>query len=213
MAEEPAETSETGTAADAVSAADPGSPRAAYDRGRFLTGATIGLGGVMGAVIAVPSLGFVLAPAWETVDYYWSDLGPAENFKDDEANPWTPVIFQSRPDPRGSGLFRRVAFVRNKGGEFSAISNNCMHLGCPVQAFGSAFACPCHGGQYDGEGRRTAGPPARPLNRYETKVENGHLFLGKVYAVNDDLERQESVKPPGVPADGLISLLYPPAPS
>jgi len=213
VADLPAETNDEGTAAHAVSAADPGSPRAAYDRGRFLAGATLGLGGVMGAVIAVPALGFALAPAVETVDYYWSDLGPTENYKDDEANPWTPVVFQSRPDPQGSGLFRRVAFIRNTGGEFNAISNTCMHLGCPVQAFGAAFACPCHGGQYDGEGKRTAGPPARPLNRYETKVEGDHLFVGKVYAVNDNLERQGSVKPPGVPADGLISLLYPPAPS
>ena len=29
---------------------------------------------------------------------------------------------------------------------------------------------------------RTAGPPVRPLNRVDHRVENGHLFVGRVFA-------------------------------
>jgi Rieske Fe-S protein len=211
VADSPAENTDQDAAAAAAAAADPGSGRASYDRGTFLAGATIGLGAVMSAIIAVPALGFVVAPAFETIDYYNIDLGPADNFKEDDAKPWTAVTFESRPDD-SSGLFRRVAFVRRKGDEFTALSNTCMHLGCPVVAFGPTFGCPCHGGQYDEEGRRTAGPPPRPLNRYETSVDDrGHLILGELHSVNDDLEPVQ-LKPPGIPANGVLSLLYPPSP-
>ena len=79
---------------------------------------------------------------------------------------------------------------------FTIISNHCAHLGCPVQPNGplaekdtktvsrdvtliptppSGFGCPCHGGQYDTEGNRTAGPPVRALDRYSFSIRNGHL--------------------------------------
>jgi hypothetical protein len=46
------------------------------------------------------------------------------------------------------------------------------------------FGCPCHGGQYDQEGNRTAGPPVRALDRYEFYIRNGNLALGKTYSVS-----------------------------
>jgi menaquinol-cytochrome c reductase iron-sulfur subunit len=196
----------------AASMADPGSARAALNRGRFLSGVTVGLGGLLSAVIAAPALGYVLAPAFETDRNFDIDLGPTSLYPVDKSNPFHVVTFTRSPngDP---DLERRVAFIRNDGGDkFTAISNTCMHLGCPVRAFGSAgFGCPCHGGQYDAEGRRTAGPPVRPLNRYDTKVEKGHLFLGTLYAMDDSLNKHK-LKAPGQPVTGLLSFLYPPAP-
>ena len=52
----------------------------------------------------------------------------------------------------------------------------------PAQPAG--FGCPCHGGQYDTEGNRTAGPPVRALDRYEYWIENGRLILGSAYSVD-----------------------------
>jgi Rieske Fe-S protein len=195
----------------AASMADPASARAALDRGRFLSGVTVGLGGLMSAVIAAPALGFVLAPAFETDRHYDVDLGPTSLYPVDKSNPFHVVTFERTPN--GGEIDRRVVFVRNDGGDkFTAISNTCMHLGCPVRAFGSSgFGCPCHGGQYDAEGRRIAGPPVRPLNRYDTKVEKGRLFLGTLYAVDYSLHKHK-LKAPGQPVTGLLSYLYPPAP-
>jgi menaquinol-cytochrome c reductase iron-sulfur subunit len=198
----------------AAAMADPGSARAALDRGRFLSGVTVGLGGLMSAVIAVPALGFVLAPAFETPPHWDVDLGPASLYPVDKSNPFHVVTFTRSPTTHNLGeIERRVVFIRNDGADkFTAIANTCMHLGCPVRAFGSAgFGCPCHGGQYDAEGRRTAGPPVRPLNRYDTKVEKGHLLLGTLYAMDDSLHKHQ-LKAPGQPVTGLLSFLYPPAP-
>ena len=46
------------------------------------------------------------------------------------------------------------------------------------------FGCPCHGGQYDQEGNRTAGPPVRALDRYEYEINHGRLVLLGAYSVS-----------------------------
>ena len=111
-------------------------------------------------------------------------------------------------DPEKGEVSRRTAFVRNNGDldgvpSFTIISNRCVHLGCPVQPNGpvededakeietvrliptepTGFGCPCHGGQYDIEGNRTAGPPVRALDRYEFKIEGDRLVLVDAYSV------------------------------
>jgi menaquinol-cytochrome c reductase iron-sulfur subunit len=210
--DEPGQIASTDPGAGAVAYVEPGAARSAMDRGKFLSGATIGVGALMGAVITVPALAAALAPAFKPGTFNYVDLGPADNFKSTSQAPFTVVTFDRAPqDP--SGINRRVVFIRNDGkGKFTAISNTCMHVGCPVRNFGAAFACPCHGGQYDSEGRRTAGPPVRPLNRYENFVDSkGHLILGKLYAVDSNLHPHQ-LKGPGQPVTGVLSYLYPPAP-
>jgi menaquinol-cytochrome c reductase iron-sulfur subunit len=184
---------------------------ARHDRRRFLGRATVGVAGLTAGVVAVPVAANLIAPAFQAATYTAVDLGPTTSFPVDGGQPFQVVTFESRsPDPTGLG--RRVAFVRNDGdGSFTALANTCMHVGCPVRAFSSGFGCPCHGGQYDLEGRPTAGPPVRPLNRYETRVERGHLILGRLDAVDLDLRRRP-LAPPGVPVSGLLAPLYPSAP-
>jgi Rieske Fe-S protein len=182
------------------------------DRRRFLTGATLGVAGLTAAAVAIPAVANVVAPAFEPASFSDVDLGHGDALPADPQRPWHVVTFESRaPDPAGLG--RRVAFVRNDGdGTFTAMANTCMHVGCPVRAFPTGFGCPCHGGQYDLEGRPIAGPPVRPLNRYETSVDaRGHLILGRLDAVDFAL-RRHPLAGPGVPVSGLLAPLYPRAP-
>jgi Rieske Fe-S protein len=198
----------------AAAAANPGSAHSAMSRQKFLSGATVGLGSLMGAIIAVPVTVAVLAPSFETIKEFKIDLGPTSLYPPPKPGeiPYHEVTFESQPHDI-SGLSRRLVFIRNDGGDkFTAVANTCMHLGCPVQPKSTGFACPCHGGQYDKEGRRTAGPPVRPLNRYETSIsDKGHLILGQLYAMDNSLKRHQ-LKGPGQPVDGILSYLYPPAP-
>jgi cytochrome b6-f complex iron-sulfur subunit len=39
------------------------------------------------------------------------------------------------------------------------------------------FECPCHQGVFDADGNPTAGPPVSPLNKYETEVRGGKVFV------------------------------------
>ncbi len=63
----------------------------------------------------------------------------------------------------------------DKNTPYIAITSRCAHLGCPVRWVPAAerFICPCHGGVYDLLGRRVAGPPVRPLDRFYTRVADG----------------------------------------
>ena len=80
----------------------------------------------------------------------------------------------------------------------------------------AGFGCPCHGGQYDTEGNRTAGPPVRALDRAEFSIVDGNLHLGTFYSVakvEGQGARARIYKygkmPPGVHVDGTEAWLYP----
>jgi hypothetical protein len=78
------------------------------------------------------------------------------------------------------------------------------------------FGCPCHGGQYDPEGNRIAGPPVRALDRYEFAIKDGHLWLGRTFSVGH-VEgagakariKKYKVVGPGEHVDGPEAWLYP----
>ena len=181
-----------------------------YPRDRFLEGATLGLGALIGAVITIPPLGLLAASGFEGTSFHKVNLGPLEEFP---VNKFIITTFVE--DPEAGEVSRRTAYIRNNGflGElpsFTILSNHCAHLGCPVHANGpideskkkevkdkqgnvvlsltpvqpAGFGCPCHGGQYDVEGNRVSGPPVRALDRYEFSVVEGHLILGKPFSVS-----------------------------
>ena len=141
---------------------------------------------------------------------------------------------------RGNG---RVTVEGKAVPSFTIISNHCAHLGCPVQANGpsgailglktktetgkngkvtllpvvpAGFGCPCHGGQYDTEGNRTAGPPTHALDRYAFEIDNGRLTLLSTYSVSHvegtgaqaKIHKYKEVGP-GEHLDGVEQILYP----
>lgn len=71
-----------------------------------------------------------------------------------------------------------AAFLVRKGAEVVAISVECPHLGCSVQAKEKGeFYCPCHDSSFSAEGARQHGPSPRDLDRLATKVEDGHVLI------------------------------------
>jgi Rieske Fe-S protein len=190
-------------------------PSERFPRSRFLEGATLGLGALIGGLVTVPVAGFAILPAFLGQRRYVVDMGQAADYAEGQ---WYVATF-TVSHTEGT-VSRRTAFVRNNGAiavegqqapSFTIISNRCVHLGCPVQANGpsgeilglktrveetkggkvtlvpsvpAGFGCPCHGGQYDTEGNRTAGPPVRALDRYEYSIVHGHLVLQARYSVS-----------------------------
>jgi hypothetical protein len=80
----------------------------------------------------------------------------------------------------------------------------------------AGFGCPCHGGQYDTEGNRVAGPPVRALDRYSFSIRNGRVFLGKPFSVSHVIGTGANAQIkkwpfafPGEHVNGIESWLYP----
>ena len=63
------------------------------------------------------------------------------------------------------------------GGGFAAVSSVCTHRGCTVDLGGPGLACPCHGSQYDREGRVMRGPANRALTRYPVRANGDELII------------------------------------
>ena len=216
-------------------------PLPAFPRSRFLEASLIGLAGTLGGVLTLPVLGFMVLPSFTDLTDEDVNLGPITNFPEGEY-----VIATFLKDPSQGEVTRRTTFVRNNGtteaGEpsFTILYSRCVHLGCPVQPQGpidedalkkvgnvelrpvlaQQFGCPCHGGLYNAEGNRTAGPPVRSLDRFEYSIRNGNLVLGKVYAVGSVTGTGATARvskypwsTPGTHVDGIESWLYPIVPS
>jgi menaquinol-cytochrome c reductase iron-sulfur subunit len=174
------------------------------------------LGGVAGAIVVLPVVGFSLAPLFEKGEETWEAVGPAEDFV---AETYKPVVFTIVPGIGEAG--KTTAYVRRGSSDlgedpdsFVAMSTRCAHAGCPVRFVAAAgnFICPCHGGVYDFEGKVIGGPPVRPLDRFQTRVRGGQLELGPRYSVTSQLEPVRA-RDPGEFTGGIWEYLYPPRPS
>lgn len=136
------------------------------------------LGSVCAAVLAIPAIGFILAPLFGKTPRLWQTVGKVETFQigktvkvtleDASPLPWAGVTAKT------AAWLRRVSET-----EFIAFAVNCSHLGCPVRWMQDAnlFMCPCHGGVYYADGSVAAGPPPHPLTRYAVQIKNGEVQL------------------------------------
>jgi Rieske Fe-S protein len=86
--------------------------------------------------------------------------------------PTSAVIAERHADGWYETRKQSVIFIDKDGDNYRALSAICQHLGCRVHWEPSAqqFKCPCHGGVYDREGRVVSGPPPRPLERLNVRV-------------------------------------------
>ena len=140
----------------AVTEADLGT---SVDRATFLSIATIGVGGLIGAGVTLPVLGFGVLPSFmgEGVETFEVDLGPISNFPEGKY-----VIATFLESPEQGEVSRRTAFIRNNGRtedgvpSFTTLFSRCVHLGCPVQPNGPIDEEATAGGQ-----RRRASPGPR----------------------------------------------------
>ncbi|MBK5298953.1 MAG: Rieske (2Fe-2S) protein [Vicinamibacteria bacterium] len=72
-----------------------------------------------------------------------------------------------------------VIVIRTPSGELCAFSATCTHLTCTVQYRPDLehIWCACHNGHYDLNGRNIAGPPPRPLDRFDVTVQGEDIVI------------------------------------
>jgi len=163
----------------------PEAKAAAHSRRSFLFKLSVLLNGAVGAVLAVPIVGYLLSPTMKKSSTEasggigaWVGLGPVTGFPVGETR---LVDFESPVKSLGDGETGKVAcWVRRVSAQqFQVFAINCAHLGCPVRWFSESklFMCPCHGGAYYQDGSRASGPPERGLFEYRYKVDGGTLSI------------------------------------
>lgn len=151
---------------------------AELSRRKFLARVSLAAGGIGALILALPVVGFIVAPFFEHYPEAWRSVGRADAFKIGET---TVVKYEdASPLPWAGVTARSAAWLRRVDAvTFIAFSINCTHLGCPVRWLAKAnlFMCPCHGGVYYQDGSVAAGPPPRPLPRYQVRVKNGEVQI------------------------------------
>jgi menaquinol-cytochrome c reductase iron-sulfur subunit len=210
-----------GSPGDGVSKPDP----PGYFEGESMTrrmALTVGsqaLGGIAGALIVLPAVGFAVAPIFHRPKERWESVGPTDRFTQDTYKPVTFTLVEGIGEAGKTTAFVRKAipqapFNENQSYEpYVAISTRCAHLGCPVNYVAAAqnFVCPCHGGVYDFQGKVIGGPPVRPLDHFQTRVVNGQVQVGPRYSVTSSLQPVRA-RDPAEFTGGVWNYIYPPRP-
>jgi len=97
----------------------------------------------------------------------------------------TPIVDLDDIPVAGSYLFRYptdddpAIIIRPTQDELLGYSQRCTHLACVVhyEHDDQELICPCHHGIFDArDGRNTAGPPPRPLNRIDLEIRDGVVW-------------------------------------
>jgi Rieske Fe-S protein len=145
----------------------------------FLSMATLAIGGFISIVVGIPAIVYIIGPARRTdQEQNWIRLGAAS-----KVELGTPTLFKTK-------IERQVGWIVNEeevsayiltedGRNFVAMSNICSHLGCRVRWISDQgqFFCPCHNAIFSKQGDVVTGPPPRPLDQYEVKVEDGQIYV------------------------------------
>ena len=145
----------------------------------FIKGTAAVIGGLIGALVGIPSIIYLLSPSLKAEEDTDSiDLGPLENypvgipthfdFTLTEVNGWERTA-------TNYGLY----VVRKSESEVRVFSDVCTHLGCRVSWHPDQehYISPCHDGHFDILGNVVSGPPPRPLDEFTTRIETDNLFV------------------------------------
>ena len=150
-------------------------------RREFLQLAMAGISTFIASALSIPLVGYLLSPALKRTAPQWTQLGPLSDF--------TVGVPKQVPFTR----FRRDGWIeraenlavwvwRKAETEVVAYNGHCTHLGCAYNWLTEGkhkdhFFSPCHDGVFALDGKVISGPPPRPLDTLETKVEDGIVFI------------------------------------
>ena len=155
--------------------------RPAPGRRSVLIGGIYAIWGAIAAALGAPAIVYLLFPPKTPKADLWVVAGDVSALAGD--HPVELVFRRNRTDGWKLTSQKATAWaVRGSDGHVTAFGPQCTHLGCAYHwdDARSEFVCPCHNSLFGLDGKVLAGPAPRPLDRYETKVQNGKLLLGRL---------------------------------
>ncbi|SHN60346.1 2Fe-2S iron-sulfur cluster-binding protein [Desulfovibrio litoralis] len=133
--------------------------------GLISVGTALALGGVLGVAAVGPTL--------NDQPKQWVSVGSVDGFAIGSIN--TVMLKYTRKNAfHKQDVQQPVLVRRDTEKDFVLFSSSCPHLGCSVSwdNVSERFKCACHGGAFDRDGKVLAGPPPRPLDRLQWRVED-----------------------------------------
>jgi menaquinol-cytochrome c reductase iron-sulfur subunit len=151
-------------------------------RRRFLRNSIFAIGGIIAVALGYPAIRYFIDPAVRKErQESWTQIASVSQVPVGEP---TFITYEQRlKDGWTVRSFSKGAWVVTKDGkDFTAFDPHCTHLGCAYfwSKDRKQFLCPCHTGVFDIDGNVVSGPPPRPLDRLETRVQDGALFVGNI---------------------------------
>jgi menaquinol-cytochrome c reductase iron-sulfur subunit len=152
------------------------------DRRGILKTLTAALGGLVGAMVAIPAVRMLWHPVgWRAAR---GEAEPRPAARADQlaaGRPLRVTITGARTDAwlRLEQQKLGACWLVREGEQVRALSTVCPHLGCGIDWNDDhrTFECPCHGSVFDARGRRAAGPSPRDMDELEVVVANGEIFV------------------------------------
>lgn len=148
-------------------------------RRRFLAGIIGVVAGAVATLVGLPAIGYLVSPGLKLQNKpLWLTLGPVAGLVFDKPNgfPYARKIRDGWTETTQTG----VAYaVTHDGQNIKVFSDVCTHLGCRVTWHENRemFISPCHDGLFSIDGKVLGDPPPRPLDQFQTKIENGQLQI------------------------------------
>lgn len=148
-------------------------------RKSFLEMVTWSIGGLIGLGLGVPAVSYVVGPALQkTSEDEWIRLGSTS-----KVELGLPTLFKTTVQRQTGWIVTDEeisAYIYTEDGrDYIAFSNICTHLGCRVRWIDDdqQFFCPCHNAVFNQDGEVESGPPPRPLDRFEVKIEDDQIYI------------------------------------
>jgi len=141
------------------------------NRREFMKTTVYIVGGVIGAVVGIPAIGYLVDPAFKSGSKEaWIPIGKMEDMPElNKPYPFSFTRVQVNGWERTSTSHGGFVIRKSEDPEDILILNSrCTHLACTVnwKDEEDIFLCPCTDASFDLEGQVLDGPPPRPLDRY-----------------------------------------------
>jgi menaquinol-cytochrome c reductase iron-sulfur subunit len=155
-------------------------------RRHFYIGAIYAIWAAISAALGLPALVYLLFPPKARREDPWVEAGditklasgaPLEmSFRRNRIDGWKVISEKSA-----------AWVVKRPDNSIVAFGPQCTHLGCAYhwEDRDKQFLCPCHGSLFAIDGKVTAGPAPRPLDRYDVKIEGTKLLIGRLRKSED----------------------------
>ncbi len=157
-------------------------------RRKFLELGIYAVAAGVGVVVAVPTIGYFIAPATENSGQEVRvTVGKVADFANQLELKGKPLKDVEYVDSFKKSTITKQVFVRalkanaTDPKDFLVLDSTCTHAGCSVALKTdrpeSYLYCGCHSSYYDKNGKVTAGPAPKPLGKYDIKIVNGDITI------------------------------------